>query len=412
MALARSSELIKNVIYKAEQQDAYSGRVPVYTGEFWTARQRQMHPLHYSVSYRASFKPELPDFFIQRLLSNINGPLVMLDPFGGRGTTILQANLRGHIGYYNDRNPVSGFLARARQHIPDLKQIEERLQQIKLDPTDDSLRTVADDERLLPFFHPGTLNEILQLRRELLQDKNRKDAALQYIGLAALSRLHGHSGGFFSVYSFPQISILPARQALSNQKRNQQPEYRPIRPRIWKKICADLSKPLPARYNSLAAQNAYWQDDARHLKQCPAGVVDLIVTSPPFLDKVNYYDDNWMRSWFLGREGQISKQDLTMTPHLDEWLRFMQSVMQEMGRVLKPGACAVIEVGEVVYRNSVIHLEKELAGMLPLKVTGGHLEASEIFIHTQEFTKLANCWDVSNNSKGTNTNRCLVIRKL
>lgn len=37
-------------------------------GEFWTAKQRQGHPIHHTVSYRASFKPELPSFFMKEFL--------------------------------------------------------------------------------------------------------------------------------------------------------------------------------------------------------------------------------------------------------------------------------------------------------------------------------------------------------
>ena len=43
-----------------------SADIRLTVDELWTARQRQMHSLHYAVSYRASFKPELPDFFIRR----------------------------------------------------------------------------------------------------------------------------------------------------------------------------------------------------------------------------------------------------------------------------------------------------------------------------------------------------------
>ena len=72
-----------------------------YIGEFWTAKQRQMHSLHYVVSYRASFKPELPNFFIKNFSNKED---VIFDPFAGRGTTILEANLLERIGWANDVN--------------------------------------------------------------------------------------------------------------------------------------------------------------------------------------------------------------------------------------------------------------------------------------------------------------------
>ena len=70
----------------------------ISVGEFWTAKQRQAHPIHYTVSYRAAFKPELPSFFIQEYLGKKKK--VVLDPFGGRGTTAIQANLDGHYAIH------------------------------------------------------------------------------------------------------------------------------------------------------------------------------------------------------------------------------------------------------------------------------------------------------------------------
>lgn len=78
---------------------AASGEVTRIVGEFWTSRQRQMHSLHYAVSYRASFKPELPDYFIRRYTKPGD---VVFDPFAGRGTTVLQANILGRIGWGNE----------------------------------------------------------------------------------------------------------------------------------------------------------------------------------------------------------------------------------------------------------------------------------------------------------------------
>ena len=64
-------------------QDAYSdsietplGAIPRHFDEFWTAKQRQMSSLHYSNSYRGSYKPELPEYFISRYTKEI---VLMLD---------------------------------------------------------------------------------------------------------------------------------------------------------------------------------------------------------------------------------------------------------------------------------------------------------------------------------------------
>src|SRR5579863_4027599 len=59
------------------------GAIAYFVNEFWTSGQRQAHSIH-EVSYRACFKPQLPEFFIERLTEC--GDCVY-DPFSGRGTT-------------------------------------------------------------------------------------------------------------------------------------------------------------------------------------------------------------------------------------------------------------------------------------------------------------------------------------
>jgi DNA methylase len=65
--------------------------LPYLINEFWTAGQRQAHSIH-EISYRACFKPQLPEFFISRLTNVGDG---VYDPFMGRGTTPVQAALMG-----------------------------------------------------------------------------------------------------------------------------------------------------------------------------------------------------------------------------------------------------------------------------------------------------------------------------
>ena len=102
--------------------------IPVYRGEFWTARQRQASSLH-EVSYRACFKPQLPAYFISRLTAPGD---VVYDPFSGRGTTPLEAALHGRRVVANDVNPLSAILTRQRLEAPLPDAIETRLAELVL----------------------------------------------------------------------------------------------------------------------------------------------------------------------------------------------------------------------------------------------------------------------------------------
>jgi DNA modification methylase len=368
-------------------------------GEFWTAKQRQGHPIHHTVSYRASFKPELPSFFMGEFLKKKKS--VVYDPFGGRGTTAVQANIDGHIAIHNDIHPLSIFLASSRQYVPTLSELTKKVESLDLSKPVPEEET---DAMLLPFFHPKTLAELKNLKKYLAEDDSR---LMRFIGLIALSRLHGHSTGFFSVYTFPQLSIPSEAQRKNNIKRNQLPEYREVKPRIIQKMKRDLSNPMPPFYHEFSKDNMYTLASANHVPAIDSNSVDLIVTSPPFLDKVDYEGDNWLRHWFLDIP-KNSERKLSIFSNVSEWNSFIQSTLKESSRVLKKGAFMVMEVGEVKKGNEIINLDEDVVSM----AVGTGLSWEKTYIHTQSFTKLSNCWQVSNNEKGTNSNRCVVLRKI
>ncbi|WP_325047911.1 DNA methyltransferase [Leptospira santarosai] len=369
----------------------------IQIGEFWTSRQRQSHSIHYSVSYRASFKPELPAFFLDRYLSKSKG--VVFDPFGGRGTTSIQANLAGHCAIHNDISPMSLFLAKSRQTIPSLDSMEKILDRLDLKK---KTREEKEDKDLLAFYHKDTLNEIKNLKRILSRDPSPE---IQYIGVTALSRLHGHSDGFFSVYSFPQISIPPTAQKRNNEKRGIKPEYKEIKSRILQKMKRDLKSPLPPFYHEFSGRNRYTNHSSLHLESIEDKIADLVVTSPPFLDKVNYEEDNWLRYWFLDIELPDHKKPSIFST-LDTWMEFIRETLKELSRVLKSNGVCVMEVGDIKKGSAVFNLDEYVIEA----ASDSGLEWETTFINDQKFTKLSNCWNVSNNEKGTNSNRCVVFR--
>ena len=73
--------------------------------------------------------------------------------------------------------------------------------------------------------------------------------------------------------------------------------------------------------------------------------------------------------------------------------------------MLKPGGFVAFEVGEV--RKGTVRLEETV---IPCGLEAG-LEPVLVLLNTQEFTKTANVWGVSNNRLGTNTNRIVVFQK-
>jgi len=372
---------------------------PTYVNEYWTARQRQASSLH-EVSYRACFKPQLPRFFIERLTDP--GELVY-DPFMGRGTTPIETALMGRVPVGNDINPLSIVMTQPRLTPPTVAKIEERLKSIPLDDPAD----IPED--LLVFYHPETLRGISSLKHYIVRKRkaNDLDALDEWIELVALNRLTGHSNGFFSVYTLPPnqaVSVVSQRKI--NEKRKQTPPPRDIRKIILKKsrqLLGDVTPEVRETLAHAASKARLFTGPADATPGIRSNSVALAVTSPPFLNVVQYDVDNWLRCWFLGFESK--KVKLTMPRKIEDWQAAMTPVFKELHRVLKPGGHVAFEVGEV--HQGATRLEE---AVLPCGLSAG-LEPLLVMVNQQEFTKTANCWGVDNMDKGTNTNRIVLFRK-
>lgn len=371
------------------------GAVPSFINEFWTAKQRQASSLH-EVSYRACFKPQLPRFFIERLTKPGD---IVYDPFMGRGTTPIEAALLRRVPWGNDINPLSLTLTSPRLRPPTLEQIETRLSEINLD------KNAPYPKDLLVFYHPATLRTLSALKKYFLNHK--LDAVDEWLRMVALNRLTGHSAGFFSVYTLPpNQAVSVASQRRINAKRQQSPPPRDVVKLILKKskqLLRDITTELREDLSSVSAAARFTNSAAAATRQLPPNSVSLVVTSPPFLDVVQYAEDNWLRCWFLGIDPKSVA--LTVPKNIAPWRMAMTEVFYELHRLLKPGGHIAFEVGEV--HGGKTKLEEHV---LPCGMNAG-LKPVLVLINDQKFTKTANCWGVKNMSKGTNTNRIVLFRK-
>lgn len=378
---------------------AWNGRdvsVPLLVNEFWTSRQRAAHSLH-EVSYRACFKPQLPRFFIERLTEP--GQTVY-DPFSGRGTTALEAALLGRIPVACDVNPLSRILLEPRLAPPSIAAIAARLDEIPWSGAEG----LRDD--LLVFYHPETLAEICALRTYLLERESsgRLDDVDRWLRMVAVNRLTGHSPGFFSVYTLPPNQAVSIdSQVKINAQREQTPPRRHVPRLILAKSRALLKDVAADSFQRGARTPLLVTAPSSFTPQIPSSSVDLVVTSPPFLDVVDYAGDNWLRCWFCG----IDPRDvaITIAKRPGDWQAAMRSVFDELHRVVRPGGFVAFEVGEV--RGGKLRLEDLV---LPAALGAG-FDACLVVVNSQTFTKTANCWGVTNNSKGTNSNRIVVVQK-
>jgi DNA modification methylase len=376
-------------------------RIPRYTREFWSSAQRQSSSLH-EVSYRACFKAQLPQFFVQNY-SDFGETIY--DPFMGRGTTLIEAALANRRVIGNDINPLSSVLCEPRLHPPTEVEVKKRLENIRFN---NERRAEID---LSMFYHRRTEAELISLRNYLSRRRNsgKEDYIDRWIRMIATSRLTGHSPGFFSVYSLPpNQAVSQEDQKRINKARKQKPEYRDVKALILRKTHSMLRDLAPKQIQSLrriGKSARFLSKDARHTPLIRSNSVKLVVTSPPFLNIVDYASDNWLRCWFNMIDVDQLAQNMIMSTTLKSWCDSMKDVLKELRRVCTKGGVIAFEVGEMA--NGRIKLDEFVA---PLGIAVG-LECTAILVNEQPFTKTSNIWGVKNNTGGTNTNRIVMFRK-
>ncbi|MFA5479033.1 MAG: DNA methyltransferase [Candidatus Muiribacteriota bacterium] len=373
-----------------------------FINEYWTSKQRQGHSIH-EISYRACYKSELPGFFIN-LFTEKND--IVYDPFGGRGTTVVEAALLERNIIQNDINPLSQILSKPRIEIPELSEVSERLNKIDFSGEIDS------DLDLSMFYEIQTMKEISSLRKYLISRKHsgQEDYIDSWIRMVATNRLTGHSKGFFSVYTLPpNQAVSQERQIKINNKRNQTPEYKNVKEIIIKKSKSLLKdfkdKEEIEKLRKIAAKALFLEKDASETYDIKSATVNLIVTSPPFLDIVQYAEDNWLRCWFNNIDVKQVSKKIIMAKSVEKWSEYMSRVFREFYRILKKDAIIAFEVGEVKKGKIDLAMEVVKIGL------NQNFECFGILINQQKFTKTANIWGVTNNSDGTNSNRVVIFQK-
>ena len=92
------------------------------------SEKRGYDQLHSLCSYLGSFPPSLANYFIKYFTDP--GDLV-LDPFSGRGTTILESRLNKRKSIGSDLNPIAVILSKAKSFKINKKRVLERIDDLE-----------------------------------------------------------------------------------------------------------------------------------------------------------------------------------------------------------------------------------------------------------------------------------------
>ena len=338
-------------------------------GPLWhAASPRWGHAAHAMCSYQGMFPAKLVHYFVQRY--SRPGDLVV-DPFSGRGTTVLQARVEGRRTIGNDLNPLAFVLTAAKANPPEWTRIvgfiDDLEEEYRAGPADDL--EFADEIRML--FHPRTLAQLGFLRARLL-DKPLTSWSPEEAMVAACVAgiLHGNFRGdgttqYLSI-SMPNTFSLAPRYVKKYIRDKglvapDQDVFARLRDKLARQYLDSMDGPPGSAQNRDAVD--FLSDKA--LK----GRVDLLVTSPPYLRVVNYGTSNWIRLWWLGLDG-VSRNGgggrKSLDAELDHGHRyepyrdFILGVLISIRQALKRRGVAAVVIGDVATpdRPSIALAEK------------------------------------------------------
>jgi hypothetical protein len=335
----------------------------------------------------------------------------VLDPFSGRGTTLLEARLLDRAPLASDLNPVAFALSRAKNATVTHAEVMQRVRELqgRFDATlyRPEANVQNDDIRLI--FHPHTLAQLCFLRRQLLKSTTEVDRFLIGVMLGVMhgSEKQNGSSSYLSISMPNTFSMSPGYV------------QRFVETNSLDRIARDAFEILAQRVDRVFRSDEHLGPagivaavNARELTRAPVfapyvGQVSLIVTSPPYLDIVNYSKMNWIRNWFFDGHsgfGSIAALDDDLT--LREWLPFAEQTVREMKAMLRPGGVIAMVVGDVVRPGGAISLAREFMRQLT------HLKIFEyvgcLSDHIQSEVKTTRIWK-DTKGRATDIDRIVVL---
>ncbi len=343
---------------------------------------KRLRPIH---PFPARMAPEV----VWRTLPS-GGGLRVLDSMAGSGTTLVVARMRGHEAIGFDRDPLAVLIASAWVSDLNAEVVERKAAQV-LTRAKDRAREIKQGEA----YPRGASNETKEFVRYWFDVTNR-------IQLAALAETISHLRDeqtkcllwcAFSRLIITKQSGVSLAMDISHSRPHKSYTTAPIKTfDRFERAVRQITRVAPfSRVEPNRPQATVGNADARKVP-LPADSVDIVITSPPYLNAIDYLRGHkfslvWMghdigelrklRSTNVGTEVSASAIDEDKTTEtimqrmckgdelsgrskgmLRRYVRDLREVLQENYRVLRSGCKAVYVVGNSNLRDTFVENSK------------------------------------------------------
>lgn len=315
-----------------------------------------LHGIH---PYAAKFIPQVPARIIE---SCVNTRHRVLDPFCGSGTTLAEAYVRGIRSVGFDINPIAVLLSKVKTTFlegEEWNQADRFAAEIntKLLNNDCSRAWYPEIPRADHWFKDHVLSDLGIIAGELKQIENEK---IRNVLEVAFSSIVVSVSNQESETRFAAIE----KELSSDIVRTQ-----------FSRKFSDISRKIKLTNtpsNDIVSCQVFLKD-TRNMSQCiPSRSIDLVVTSPPYLNSYDYYLYHKFRIYWLGFDKNITNVENVKEMELGARYHysgdkpksiaiFRQNIsdcFKEIGKVTKLGKLVFVLVGDSIVQGKFIEMDE------------------------------------------------------
>ncbi len=256
-----------------------------YNGRNWG------HPWHSLCSYHGKLKPAIAHMLVKEF--TLPGETV-LDPLCGVGTIPFEACLQGRIGIGNDLSELAYTVTKAKLEHPPRQRVEYAVKALedyisfhKEQFSGTEYSEFGFNGKLPSYFEQETYKEILAARAYFSKKKLQFTPEEATVLSALLHVLHGNRPYALSRKSHPLTPYTPTGEF----------KYKNVIEKVTHKLALVYQvEGLDSIQIGTAVYGDYLNLSHSVFK------ADIIICSPPFVNSIRFYMQNWLRFWFCGWE--------------------------------------------------------------------------------------------------------------
>lgn len=263
----------------------------------------------------------------------------VMDPFSGRGNAPFVAAAEGRPAVAVDILPVAWLFTSAKlEPAKRLTQVLARLEQVSRAVRGVDRRSRSKFETMA--WAPAVRGFLRAARRELSWRESKVDRTL--MAFIALHMQDGDPNGLSNRLS-PTVAHSPSYAVRWWTKKGllRPPQTEPV---------AYLTDRIRRRYAfgtpELARSATRLGDARKELARMSRRNIKLLITSPPYNDVADYWNDQWIRLWLLGEAMRKDWKRTQKHTNVGEYRALIEEVFTRAAKHLRDDGVVVVRCGE------------------------------------------------------------------